>query len=212
MTSSERKELHRQDTTNKILAAARELLLAEGVAGLSMRNLAAKVGYSATAIYSYFADKKDVLRALLDADCVALRRAMDGAAAEPDPVERLRKVGRAYVEFGLQHPGHYRVLVMMEPEPGLMDDNPRRGDPAQDAYALLRQAAADGIQAKRFRPEFTDPDQLAQLLWAGVHGVVSLHLNLGREPWFNWCPPKDTAFQMIDVTLRGLIAPDGIGH
>jgi AcrR family transcriptional regulator len=208
MKSSERKELHRQDTSEKILTAARELLISQGVAGLSMRNLAAKVGYSATAIYSYFADKSAVLRALMDADCDALRRAMDEAATELDPLEQLRKFGRAYVEFGFTNPGHYRVLMMTEPEPGLMDDNPRRGDPSQDAYALLRQAAADGIRTGRFRPEFADADQLAQLIWAGVHGIVSLHLNLGREPWFNWCPKEETALRLIDVTLRGLTAPD----
>src|SRR5215207_10274035 len=106
MKSSERKERHRQDLTDKILTAARELLLSQGVEGLSMRNLAAKVGYSATAIYSYFADKNAVLRALLDADCVALRRALDVAAAEPDPLDRLRMIGRAYVEFGFRNPGH----------------------------------------------------------------------------------------------------------
>jgi AcrR family transcriptional regulator len=208
MKPSERKERQRQETTDKILAAARELLLKQGVTGLSMRNLAAKVGYSATAIYSYFADKNAVLRALMDADCAALRRAMDDAAAEADPVERVRRLGRAYVEFGFRNPGHYRVLMMTEPEPGLMDNNPRRGDPAQDAYALLRQAAADCIRTGRLRPEFTDADQLTQLVWAGVHGIVSLYLNLGREAGFNWQPPEETALRLIDVTVRGLTAPD----
>jgi AcrR family transcriptional regulator len=208
MKSTARKERHRQDLTDKILVAARELLLSQGVAGLSMRNLAAKVGYSATAIYSYFADKDAVLKALMDADCVALRRAMDDAAAEPDPVERLRKMGRAYVEFGFRYPGHYRVLMLTEKTPGVIDPNDtRRGDPAQDAYALLRQAVADGIAAGRYRPEFTNPDQIAQMLWAGLHGIVSLHLNLGRDPWFNWRPAEETALRLIDVTLRGLTAP-----
>src|SRR6476660_345983 len=113
MKSSDRKARHRQDLRDKILGAARELLLSQGLAGLSMRNLAAKVGYSATAIYSYFADKNAVLRGLLEADCAALCRAMD-AAADPDPIERLRKMGRAYVAFGLRHPAHYRVLMMTE--------------------------------------------------------------------------------------------------
>ena len=208
MKSSERKERHRQDLSTKILAAARELLLSQGVAGLSMRNLAAKVGYSATAIYSYFADKNAVLRALLDADCEALRRALDSAATEPDPLDRLRMIGRGYVEFAFKNPGHYRVLMMTEVQPGVMDDNPRRGDPAQDAYALLRQATDAAIQAGRFRPEFNDPDQVAQVIWAGIHGIVSLHLNLGREAWFNWRPPEVTARRLIDVTLRGLTARD----
>ena len=207
MKASDRKERHRRDLKEKILVAARELLLSQGVAALSMRNLAAKVGYSATAIYSYFADKNAVLRALLDEDCESLRRAMDDAAAEADPVERLRKLGWAYVAFGFGNPGHYRVLMMTEAVPGVMDDNPKRGDPAQDAYALLRQAVADCVWATRFRPEFTDAEQLTQLIWAGVHGIVSLHLNLGREPWFNWRPVEETAHRLIDVTLRGLTAP-----
>jgi hypothetical protein len=98
---------------------------------------------------------------------------------------------------------------MMTPaEPGVMDDNPRKGDPARDAYALLRQSAADGIRIGRFRPDFTDADQLAQVIWAGVHGIVSLYLNLGREPWFNWRPVEETALTLIDVILRGLTAPN----
>lgn len=208
MKSKDRKDQHRQELADKILAAAREILLSQGVAGLSMRNLAARIGYSATAIYSYFADKQAVLRAVLDAECEALHRAMSDAAAEADVVERLRRMSRAYVAFGLRSPNQYRVLLMTEAEPGVMDDNPRRGDPARDAYALLRAAAADGIRAGRFRPEFTDPDQAAQLIWSGVHGIVSLHLNLGREAWFNWRPVEETAHRLIDVTLRGLTAPD----
>ncbi len=208
MKPSERKERQRQETAEKILAAARELLLSQGIEGLSMRNLATKVGYSATAIYSYFADKGAVLRALMDADCVALRRAMDEAAAEPDPVERVRKMGRTYVGFGLMFPGHYRVLMLTEHDSAYLDLNdPRRNDPAQDAYALLRQAVADGIKAKRYRPEFTDPDQLAQIVWAGVHGIVSLHLNLGRDPYFRWRAAEETAAQLIDATIRGITVP-----
>lgn len=208
MKSSERKEQQREETANRILAAARELLLSQGVDGFSMRNLAAKVGYSATAIYSYFADKNAVLRAVLDADCAALRQAMDEAAQEVDPIERLRKLGRGYVEFGFRNPSHYRMLMMTEAVPGVMDANPRRGDPAQDAYALLRQAVADAIKARRFRKEFSDADQVAQLIWSGVHGIVSLYLNLGGEAWFNWRPVQETAHRLIDVTLRGLTAPD----
>ncbi|HYH66603.1 MAG TPA: TetR-like C-terminal domain-containing protein, partial [Urbifossiella sp.] len=128
--------------------------------------------------------------------------------AEADPVERLLQMSRGYVEFGLRHPNHYRVLLMTEAEPGVMDDNPRQGDPARDAYALLRVAAADAVRAGRVRPEFTDADEVAQILWAGSHGLVSLHLNLGREAWFNWRPVEETAHRLIDVTLRGLTAPD----
>lgn len=208
MTSAERKELQRHGTVERILSAARELLLSQGIAGLTMRSLATKVGYSPTAIYSYFADKDAVLRALMDADCVALRRAMDNASTEPDPIERIRKIGLAYVEFGLRYPDHYRVLMMTEHDPSLHDLNdPRRGDPAQDAYALVRQAVADGLAAGRYRSEYSNADQLAQIVWAGVHGIVSLHLNLGRDPWFNWQPVEQRAVLLNDAMIRGLTTP-----
>ena len=119
MKSSERKELQRLDTAGKILSAARELLLSHGIAGLTMRSLATKVGYSPTAIYSYFTDKDAVLRALMDADCVALRRAMDTATPEPDPIERVRKMGLAYVGF----------VALSGPLSRADDDRARSGPP-----------------------------------------------------------------------------------
>lgn len=208
MKPRDRREKQRQDLREKILSAARELLLAEGITGFSMRKLAAKVGYTATAIYSYFADRDDVLRAIMDADCVALRRAMDDAASEADPLVRIRKMGLAYVGFGFQHPDHYRLLMLTTHDPNLIDSNdPRRTDPAQDAYALLRQAAADCVAARRCRPEFKDPEQLAQMFWSAVHGIVALHLTHGNDPVFQWRPAVPTASLLIDAIVRGLALP-----
>jgi len=51
----------------RIVAAARELIAAGGVDGLSMRKLAAEVGVAPTAIYWHIGSREDLLNAVLDA-------------------------------------------------------------------------------------------------------------------------------------------------
>jgi AcrR family transcriptional regulator len=209
MTAQSRREQQRLETRDKILNAARALLLADGIAGLTMRKLADRVGYTPTALYYHFEDKDAVLRALMDADCTALRRGLDRAGKVDDPVERLRVMGAAYIDFALKNPDVYTFMMLLRRDPDVVLDpaSVRKGDPAQDGYAFLKQAAADGIASGRFRPEFADPDQLAQVIWSGVHGLVSLHLTLGKDPWFDLRPVRPTGKLLIEAMLRGVVKP-----
>lgn len=199
------REDHNRAVKQKILDAARDLLLADGVEGFSMRKLAARVGYTATGIYHHFADKRAVLTALMDADFKAFRAGLGRIGRVDDPVERIQKMGMAYVEFATANPAHYRLLFMtppaVHPEGAIA-----RGDPAEDAYAFLREAVAAGIAGGRFRPEFRDADELSQIIWAGVHGLVSLHIAKGHDPWVPWKPIRPAFRRMQEALLRGLVA------
>jgi hypothetical protein len=46
---------------------------------------------------------------------------------------------------------------------------------------------------------------VSQTLWASVHGVISLHIAKGEDPWVDWRPLHDRAEFMLDLTLRGLM-------
>jgi hypothetical protein len=70
---------------------------------------------------------------------------------------------------------------------------------------MLLQAVTEGIQAGRYRPEFDDPHQLAQLLWSGVHGIVSLRIAKEDADWLPWRDTRETARAMIDVMHRGTL-------
>lgn len=206
MSAADRRDAQRRETRTKILDAARDLLLADGIGGFTMRKLADRVGCTATNLYYHFADKDAVLRELLAADAAALRRAMDAAADDPDPIGRMMKMGFAYVAFGLDHPAHYRLLTMTPHDPVVHDPaDPRRDDPAVDAFAFLRSATAGVIAAGLVRPEFADPDALAQVVWAAAHGLVSLHLNFGDDPQFRWRPPAETGLMLFRAMLRGVL-------
>jgi AcrR family transcriptional regulator len=206
MASSARREQQRLEIRDRILKASRELLLADGIPGFSMRKLADRVGYTPTALYYHFQDKDAVLQALMEADCMALRKGLDRAGKVEDPVERLRVMGAAYIDFALKNPDIYTVMMLLRRDTSLVLDPAHhdKDDPAQNGYAFLKKAAADGIAGGRFRSEFTDPDQLAQIIWSGVHGLASLHLTLGDDPWFDWRAARPTGKLLIDSMLRGV--------
>ena len=198
------------DTRERLLAHARDLILLDGVEGFSMRKLAARAGVTAAAIYFHFADKGALLQAVMASGCAALRQAFNRAALVADPVERVRRTGLAFVEFSLENPEDFRFLCLSPPA-GLARDpaDPGLGDPAQDAYAFLLHAVAEGVAAGRYRPEYSDPRQLAQLLASAMHGVAAFYATTGHDPSFGLAPPLGVAEAMCDALLRGLTVPHG---
>lgn len=207
MVTREPRDTRKAETREKILAAGRELLLTAGFGGFSMRKLAAKVNYTATALYSHFPDKDALLGELVEREFIRFRRAFDRTAQIADPIERLRKKGQTFVEFALQRPDAFQFLFMNTqvesfPKIGLIE----RGNPAQDCYAYLRSTVAEGLAAGRFRPELADADLLAQTFMSGVHGIVSLQIARGKDTWVKWRPVRQRALLMIDALIRGLTA------
>jgi AcrR family transcriptional regulator len=202
----ERRDRERLETRTLILDAARELFARDGYDAVTMRAIAKRIEYTPTAIYFHFKDKLALLRELCDADFGALARRFHGIARVADPVERLRQIGMAYVEFGLDHPNHYR-LMFMTPHPPLdpAESGLEKGNPEQDAYAFLKATLAEAIAAGRLRPEFHDVDRAAQTAWAGAHGIVSLHIAKCNDGWIDWRPPHETARLLIDAMIRGML-------
>ena len=205
MGTSERRERERKKLREAILEAARKLFVDEGYEAVTMRKVAQKIEYSPTAIYFHFKDKEALFRELCTADFRALAREFQTIAKIADPVARLRATGRAYVAFALKHPNHYR-LMFMTPHPPFEPDAKEieRGNPEQDAYAFLKATIVQAIGQKRFRAGLSDPELLAQAVWGGVHGVVSLHIAKCDDPWIDWRPVKTTAFLTIDALVSGL--------
>jgi AcrR family transcriptional regulator len=206
MGVKERREREKLETRDLILEAARELFLSEGYEGVSMRQLAEKIEYSPTAIYVHFADKRDLFRELCLKDFARLAEVFQGATLPQDPVARLKHIGRIYVEFGRQYPNHYKLMFMTPHPPAELDErsNEIRGNPEVDAYALLKQAVQQAIDAGVFRSGMGDAELISQTLWSAVHGVISLQIAKGCDSWVEWRPLEQRVETMLDAVLNGL--------
>jgi AcrR family transcriptional regulator len=193
-----------------ILDAARELFVAEGYQAVSMRKIAERIEYSTTALYVHFRDKETLMRELCARDFAEFAKVFARIAGIADPIARIRAAGEAYIRFGLEHPNHYRLMFMtpVAPEVYERDDEAlrRRGNPDVDAYTFLRDAVVQALAEKRFAPGYRDPDLIAQTLWAGVHGMVSLQIVKGQDPCLGWTDVEDRTNAMLDGILHGLAA------
>lgn len=205
MGVAERRERERTELREKIMEAARRLFIEHGYEAVSMRMIARDIEYSPTAIYFHFKDKAALFRELCATDFLQLAGLFRQIAAVEDPVERLRTLGQAYARFALEYPNHYRLMFMTATPPDAEPDLARKGNPDEDAYGFLRETVAAGSRRGCYRPEFTDVDALAQLVWSAVHGVVSLHIVKECDTWVEWRPALETAHALVEVMVRGLV-------
>ena len=204
MGSLERRSRERADTRQRILDAAREMFVRQGYEATTMRAIADRIEYTPTAIYHHFRNKEALLAELCAADFRALAAAFQKIGRIEDPIERLRKSGLAYVQFGLEHPMQYQLMFMTR-RPKEVDDRIHSGNPSEDAYAFLRQTCADAIATGQLRPEYRDPDELALIAWSSLHGSLSLRIVMEDEDWVHWRDAKTTATRICDALLRGVL-------
>jgi len=207
MGIQDRREREKLETREKILDAARELFVAEGYDGVSMRKIADKIEYSPTAIYVHFKDKDELFREVCHADFRRLAQSFLAIGQIADPIERLRKIGHAYIEFGLKNPNHYRTMFMVPHPPEVEEDleGQGKGNPEEDAYEFLLATIKEVLRAGAFRDDLKDADLISQTMWAGVHGVISLQIAKNEDPWVPWRSLKKRADLMLDVMLYGLL-------
>jgi len=200
----ERREREREEIRTKILDAARELFASEGVESVTMRRIADRIEYSPTAIYFHFRDKDALLAELCDHDFREFAHQFTALAAIADPLERLRAVGHAYIDFGFRNRSHYRLMFMTPRANASRDSQLAKGNPEEDAYAFVKSILVEAIAAKRLRAELTDADLLTQVIWSGVHGVISLEIAKASDEWVEWRPIAERAKLAIDMMVRGI--------
>lgn len=139
----------------EIVAAARELLEAQGPDGLSMRRVAERVGIRAPSIYKHFPDKEALEAALISDGFVALAERFE-AAGDGDP---LAAFSATYRDFARGRPHLYRLMTGRP----LPRERLAAGVEARAAGAALRAAGGDA--------------DLARALWAFAHGMTILELD-----------------------------------
>lgn len=153
---------------------ALELFAANGYEAVTMRAISAGVGCSPMTPYRYFPDGKREILAQVRTD--AFRRfadAQNAIFAEPaDSVDRVERLGLAYVQFALEHPAAYRIMFEMEPLPE--EEFPELAAEAERARTPVLTAIDQTIAEGRFHG---DAIVVAQVLWAGLHGLVALHMS-----------------------------------
>jgi AcrR family transcriptional regulator len=201
MGVKERRAREKEQLQQQILSAARELFVNEGYENVSMRKIANKIEYSPTTIYLYFKDKADLLDSVCKETLLNLLNTLELLKRDKsDPVEVLRKSGKAYVEFGLKYPQDYKLTFVVRPQfqKGL---GLGEGSVGERVFDYLRAMVSECIRQKRFRQ--VDVEITGQALWSAVHGVTLLLIDFPDFPWTEKDKLIDTVIQTM---IKGLKA------
>ncbi|MCU0657605.1 MAG: TetR/AcrR family transcriptional regulator [Polyangiaceae bacterium] len=161
------------DLRRRILDASIELVAAEGLAGLSMREVARRAGVSHQAPYHHFRDREAILAALAQEGFQALNgRMIEATEGAKNLRERLVRCGLAYVRFALAYPSHFRI--MFRPDLVNVENFPeceRAGQGAFQHLVATVEAMLEGSELQR------DRDTWIGLIWSTTHGLAGLLLD-----------------------------------
>ena len=137
-----------------------------------MRNIANKIGYSATSIYLYFESKDDLVHALIDEGVELLgARLAEANASASTPEKRLEAMCRAYVAFGMERSEYYEIMYVLHPE-YIKRYPAEKYRKARRNLEIMAVAVQDGIATGVFKD--VESMLAANLAWSQLHGVVTL--------------------------------------
>lgn len=184
----------------EILEAAEKIFVEVGYDGATIRRIAEEVGLSSTALYMHFPDKRAILLEICESAFALLLASNAAILAEPTSAEiKVRKMLQAYADFGLENPNAYSLIYLTRPQEAAQGTEDVAREVGMTLYDRFLGPIRELAEQGRLR---RSPEVTGRLLWAGLHGVVSLWIT---KPWFEWGERDALIEATIETLLDGLL-------
>jgi len=172
-TKASRSSITKANTSERILAVARDLLDREGPAAVAMRPVAERVGITPMAIYRHYADRESLLNAIANEGFRELAERVVALRLTGDVERRLLQIGDVFLESAIKSP-HLYHLMFLAPREGARqypkDFTAGRSPTFNPSVRVLEEA----MRAGELRAD--DPVEIAFELSAISHGLIVLYL------------------------------------
>ena len=171
-----------RELRDRIRRIAERQMATKGEAAVSLRSIAGEMGWTAASLYRYFSSKAELLAATRAAAYDRFSDAIEAAYASSDDMwERSRAIGDAYVAFAADEPAAYKLIFAYEQNAGEKTEELARAEARSNL--TLTTYAREMVEAGLLEG---DPDVLAHVYWAALHGLVVLRManKLANSPSF----------------------------
>ncbi|MEM1338204.1 MAG: TetR/AcrR family transcriptional regulator [Bacteroidota bacterium] len=176
MTTAARRSREKEELRASILNAAKKLFLEKGVEKTTIRNIADKIEYSPGTVYVYFKDKDEILSGLHTIGFQALKRQFLPLMQVGDPMERLKAIGKIYIEYSIQNPEMYELMFSMKaPMAFLQKIKEDEWHEGKATFEILRSTVEECLQKRYFQDH--NLDALTYMIWGTVHGICDFNCN-----------------------------------
>ena len=202
---SQRQQAERQERIERILNAARKLLLRKGYHATTMRDICNSAQLSTGAVYFYFSGKEEIYAAICAESFDILQQMLEaGLKPEMTPEERLQALDREYLRFYrkeyerwlMLRVGYHNVITSAP----LLDQLEAQ---TERALALLLDTIGRLLRAKGLTGHY-DVEQIALQRWAAVEGLLQLHTNKHLEQ--STASLEELVMRQHAFFLKGLVS------
>lgn len=165
---------HHGNLKEALLKTALEMIDREGLDAITLRDLTQRLGTSRTAVYRHFASKEVLILGVIEKGYEQLDLLFTPIFQNRtrSVAERFETMGRAYLDFAVEHPNLYRLLFgekfRREREEICDYKNETQANGLYALIGLLLEAQEEGIVARE------NPMVQAATVWASIHGLASL--------------------------------------
>lgn len=170
MGIKDRKNKAKEDLHKSILKAAREIFLEKGFDNVSIRNIAQRIEYSPTTIYLYFKDKDAIFYALHNEGFLLLNQKIQALESVADPMERLKAMGRIYINFAQENEDYYDLMFVQRSPLNNLEMEPWKQ--GETAFRFLNDTIQQCIDNKQVKLD--DAEVGAFIIWSSMHGMCTL--------------------------------------
>lgn len=182
----------------RIRAVAERQVAVHGPDGISLRSIAAELGWTAASLYRYYSSKAQLLDALRTAAHDRFSEVIEAAHDSTDDLwDRSRAIGDAYIAFAENEPAAYQLMFAYAPDEGEKSAELQRAEHRSNHTLTdyVREMVGAGLLEG-------DPDLIAHAYWAAIHGLVMLRMagKLDNSPAFDTL--RHAAMRMITRGAR----------
>jgi AcrR family transcriptional regulator len=196
MGTVERKAREKEELRDLILQAAKKLFIEKGIEQTTVRSIAYSIDYSVGTVYVYFKDKNAILHALHTQGFTDLGGRFKVLYSVSDPMERLRAMGRVYIQFAAENPDMYDLMFNVKaPIEFLNQKNEEDWNEGKATFDVLRTTVSHCMEIQHFKGHELEP--LSFMIWSLVHGMCSLKIGF-RTKGVNLTEPESIVEKAYD--------------
>jgi AcrR family transcriptional regulator len=179
MGISERKEREKELKKSIMLKAAEALILEKGLDNLNMNEVADRAEVSKGSLYQYFDSKTDLVLGICNKATTLLSEEIKKVFTQDRPgIELVHMIGATFMTFVSEHPEYFRAMRFHDnlKETKELDDSDflaSCNNNMHESFTCMVRAIQIGMQDGSINPSY-DPKELALILWATSHGMVSM--------------------------------------
>lgn len=159
----------------RILDTAEAMFIEQGYEQTTMRKIAKALECNPATIYNYFENKETIFFALQEKAFATFYAEFDDLRNdEHRGFEKLKRMGRRYIDFAVKNPNKYELMFILKPPMRVAEELDPRWETGAKNYDLLKEVIAGCIAEDSINVR--DIEAGAFMMWSMVHGMVNLML------------------------------------